>query len=243
MELVGPDQRQMTDEQQQVAEGRPVAAFCNPLQKGTSMFAKMTTSNTGGDFAKATPGMVSAVCVRLIDMGTQDGGQWGPKRKLMLAFEIDEARDDGKRFVVSASFNLSLHAKAALRQNIESWRGKAYGDGEPVDLTKLLGKPAMLNLVESEDGQYINIKSISPLAKGMTALEPEGDVFIFDFDAPDWDRFEGFGARLKERMLATPEYAKATGKAPAPQPNPTVAVGEITEPAAATADFDDDIPF
>ena len=206
----------------------------------------------GGDFANPSPGTVGAVCTRIIDMGTQES-QWGPKRRVLLSFEIDEEMSDGRRFIVSSSYTLSFHEKSALRQALEAWRGKTFAEGEEFDLGAVLGKPALLNLVESDKG-YTNIKSISPLPKGMPALEPDGEVLAFNLDAPDWDAFNDLSERLQEKIQASPEYQKAMGKAKSSAAEERVAKpassrvkmesAPKSEPAEPLpADFDDEIPF
>lgn len=190
------------------------------------------TATNGGDFKNPTPGMVSAVCTRIVDMGTQETS-YGDKRQVMLTFEIDEEMDDGRRFLVNNLFTLSFHEKSSLRQSIESWRGRAFKEGEPFDLSAIVGKPAMLNLVETDKG-YVNIKSISPLAKGMPALEPAGDLIVFSLDSPDWDAFDKLSERLRDKISNSREYKLTEENARGP----------VAEAATAAAgEFDDDIPF
>jgi len=143
----------------------------------------------GGNFEPAPAGTHAAVCTQIIDMGMQDGGQYGPKHRLRVAWEISEKRDDGKPHIVSQMFTVSLNEKAALRKTLESWRGRAFTKQELAgfDLENVLGKPCLLNVIHEQNGDrtYANIASISPLPKGMDAPEPEGELLVYSCDAPD----------------------------------------------------------
>lgn len=205
----------------------------------------------GGDFQNPTPGTVGSVCSRVIDMGTQDS-QWGPKRRVLVSWEIDEKMSDGRPFLVSSSYTLSFHEKSALLAMLESWRGKAFGSDENIDLKSIVGKPALLNLVEVEGkngGAFVNVKSVSPLPKGMPAIAPADGTTIFNLDEPDWDAFNDLSEKLQEKIAASPEYKQAMGHDPTtqgvvqspPKKATSVPRGEPAEPMAA--DFDDEIPF
>jgi hypothetical protein len=87
---------------------------------------------TAGDSKLYTPAPVGAhqaVCVDVIDKGIVEvtyAGKTKKQHKISLAWQIDETRDDGKRFLVYKRYTLSLNEKATLRKDLESWRGKAF---------------------------------------------------------------------------------------------------------------------
>ena len=142
---------------------------------------------TGGDsktFAPAPAGVHQGVCVDVVDMGMLNvsfGGKEKEQHKVRIVWQIDEAMpDDGKRYVVQKRYTLSLHEKANLRKDLESWRGKAFTDEElkGFDLEKLLSANCFLNVMHVAKGTdtYANIVSIMPLKKGMAKMEPENSV-------------------------------------------------------------------
>ncbi len=229
-QLVGPseaDWRQAEEsEKQRVEFERAQAAAQKSASKGNSM--QLVNSSAGGDFANPTPGTVNAVCTRVIDRGTQETN-FGPKRQLMISFEIDEQRNDGKRFMVNTVCTASIHPKSRLGGLLAGWRGKPFADGEEFDPKVLLGKPALLKLVEN--GDYGNIASMSKLPKGMSAMDPEGDLVHFDMAEPDWDAFATLSENLQATLNKAPEIGGSKEK-PATQSAPV-----------AAGDFDDDIPF
>ena len=199
-------------------------------------FRNQKASNKGDDFEPAPEGPHNAVCVRLVDMGMQDSKR-GPRRRVQIGFEIDEPRDDGERFMVASHITLSLHKKANLRQLLEGWRGRAYQDDEDVDITGVVGRPALINIVHNESGDtiYANIASVSPLPKGMEPLKPSRGTICLSLDPDEYSdaEFEKLSENMQDRIRSTPEWVELT--------NP----GTNLKPVAqeAVADFDDGIPF
>lgn len=213
-------------------------------------------ATTGGDFQNPEPVPSNAICVRIIDRGTDPNSksQFGPKRKLMISFEIDQTMDDGRPFIVNKFLNILDHygEKSGLRVFFESWRGQKYADDEDIDIGAALGAAALLSLVASQDGQYVNIDSISRLPKSMKPLTPKNPLLAFNLDEPDWDAFNELHEKAQETIMRTPEYKAAMGgdtkaghptnAGPASMSGPTSPPGtQAVE--AMPADFDDSIPF
>ena len=92
----------------------------------------------GKDFQIAPQGNHLACCYRIVDLGTQKtewDGAVKMQRKLHFSFELHGNEpglktDDGKPLVVSKRYTLSFFETAALRQDLESWRGRAFNDEE-----------------------------------------------------------------------------------------------------------------
>lgn len=195
----------------------------------------MKFNGNGKVYEKPSVGSVAAVCVRIIDLGTHDiTGKYGTKKKhqVRISWEIDEKMKDGKPFLVSKTYTKTLHEKGMLRPDLESWRGKAFTQEEleAFDDKKILGKPCLLNLVEN--GEYINIKAISPLPKGMSAPSPVGTPFTFSLAAEEFDQkiFDSLSETTKAKITLSPEYQALKGIASQ--------VGEDAPPAE-----DEQVPF
>ena len=163
-------------------------------------------------------GTYQAVCYRLYDLGSQFSEKWGKTaHQVLIVWEVPEARieieKDGVKVdlprVVSKKYTLSLNEKAALRKDLQSWRGRNFTQDElnSFDITKLLGVNCMMQIIHnSKDGKtYANIASIMPLYKGMKKLEPENVATYFSMqenmdipaDTPDW---------IKELIEGSAEY-------------------------------------
>lgn len=133
-----------------------------------------------GEFTPAPEGLHQAVCVDVVDQGLRQT-QWGEKHKVQIRWQIDQADEKtGRPFLVTASYTLSLHKKANLRQHLEAWRGQRFSEDElqGFDLEKLLGVNCQLQIVHSigdEGSVFANVQAIVPLGKGMVHLRPSAD--------------------------------------------------------------------
>lgn len=213
----------------------------------------LSKMNQGGaDFELTPEGVHSAVCYRVIDLGTQEGSYMGKPKiapKIMISWEIDERMEDGQRFAAHKRYTASMHEKASLRKALESWRGKPFveADFKPggFKLEKLLGAGCQLQIIhEDRDGKtYANIAAIMKLGKGMKPLTAEIEPFILDLDDFDPAAYAALSDGLKETIAKSPEFqalmgAKKNGAAGKLQQKALVA--ESRDPAD---DLDDEIPF
>jgi hypothetical protein len=131
----------------------------------------------GGNFQPAPSGVHQAVCVDVVDLGMLDvawQGKTKRQHKVNVAWQINEDRDDGKPYLVFKRYTLSLHEKAGLRKDLESWRGRKFTRDEEMgfDLESVIGANCLLNITHNQvaDKTYANVVSIMPLAKGMPAM-------------------------------------------------------------------------
>jgi hypothetical protein len=150
------------------------------------------SSGEGQSFEPAPAGMHQAVCVDVVDLGVLDEtwqGKTKRQHKVNLAWQIAELRDDGKPFLVFKRYTLSLHEKAGLRKDLESWRGKKFTRDEEMgfDLETVLGANCLLNITHNPVGDrtYANVASISPLMKGMSPMSAKGYVRKVDREQND----------------------------------------------------------
>ena len=149
----------------------------------------VASEGSGREFAQVPPGLAQGVCYDIWDIGFQRGeylGQPVVAHKIIIGFEVDELVKDGefegKRMTLNKFYTLSLHKKAALRAELESWRGKPFtaDELEGFDVEKLIGANGMLNVVHSEKGKA-KIANISPLMKNLAPMQPENKRTI-----PKW---------------------------------------------------------
>ena len=59
---------------------------------------------------------------------------------------------DGKPFLISRRYSLSLHEKSSLRRDLESWRGRAFTQEElrGFDLEVLIGVGCLVSVVHEQ---------------------------------------------------------------------------------------------
>lgn len=209
----------------------------------------IVSAASGGNFEPRKPieaGAYAAVCDMVVDLGVQPspGGQFAPKRTVVLRFQIPEIRveitKDGETkslpAVISRTVGLSLNEKSTLYALLTSWRGKQFTPEElkAFDLGKIAGKPAFINITHSVKGDrtFANLTSIMPLPKSIPAPVLEGEPLVYSTDASDpatFDKLPGWMAdKIAGRIIEAP---KAVPKA-------------APAAAAAAPDFaDDDLSF
>ncbi len=155
--------------------------------------AIIAKSGGGGNFKPAPTGVHTAVCVDVVDLGMKPT-PWGDKHKIRVVWQIEELMDNGKPFLVSKPYTLSLNEKANLRKDLESWRGRPFTEQESdgFDVEAVIGKNCLLNVQQKVSGEntYANVMGVMPLKKGMQAIVPMGYVRAQDRDpkapeAPD----------------------------------------------------------
>lgn len=149
---------------------------------------------TAGDtttFQPAPEGVHQAVCVDVIDKGLVEEtweGKTTRKHKILLSWQIAETREDGKPFLVSKRYTLSIGEKANLRKDLESWRGRAFTPAEEAqfDVESVIGANCLLNIQhrESKGKTYANVVSIMPLVKGMPKMTASAD-YVRVCDRPE----------------------------------------------------------
>jgi hypothetical protein len=182
----------------------------------------------------------------VVDLGVQPspGGQFAPKRTVVLRFQIPEIRveitKEGETkslpAVISRTVGLSLNEKSTLYALLTSWRGRAFTPEElkKFDLSKICGKPAFINITHSVKGDrtYANLTSIMPLPKAIPAPVMEGEALVYSTDEPNGALFDKLPGWMQDKIAAR------IVDAPKAAPKPAAA------PAALASDFaDDDLAF
>jgi len=129
-----------------------------------------------GEFTPAPEGLHQAVCCDVVDLGLKDT-TWGPKHKIQLRWQLEETMPDNedKPFLVVKQYTSSLHEKANLRSDLETWRGKKFTEEEleGFDIEKLLGVNCQLQIIYAPrdgGGVWANVKAIVPAPRNAKKL-------------------------------------------------------------------------
>ena len=153
--------------------------------------------SSGQDFEPIPAGLHPAVCYSLVDCGTHEEVWQGTPHDrsiLFITFELPlitiEIDGETKPKAISKKYTKSMHPKAALRHDLESWRGRKFGEAEArqgFDLSSIVGKNCQLNIVHNESGDktYANINGIVPLGQGMKKYDPYNPTVVYDIDMGD----------------------------------------------------------
>ena len=126
------------------------------------------------NFTPAPAGVKAAVCVDVEDLGwieEEYNGQKNVRHKVLIYFQIKDIEpNSGKPFLVVKRYTASLHEKANLRKDIETWFGRDLTPEEigEFDLEELIGDNCQLVIAhrESKGKTYANIQTIIPPSEG-----------------------------------------------------------------------------
>jgi hypothetical protein len=157
----------------------------------------------------------------MIHIGTNSyeyKGEMKKSDKVRLTFELCNERkvfkegDEAKPFSISREFGLTMGKKSNLRPFVESFIGTALDDDEAYgfDLEDLLKIPCLLNVVHAESGDntYANIKSASPLPKGMEAPAAFNEPKVIDVDTCSFAEIDALPDFIKDKMKSSEEYRR-----------------------------------
>ena len=163
-------------------------------------------------------GTYLATCVYSIDIGEQlceykDKGK-SYNNQVMIGFELVgvTVEIDGKQEprTLGRTFNVAKSKNAALRKFVSAWDAKEYGDEEfaEMDTNDLVGKPAMLNIVLNESGDYSNIDGVMQVPVGFPV--PQATLPLIRFDMEPWNQaaFEALPDWAQERIKKSTQYQK-----------------------------------
>lgn len=193
----------------------------------------LSETGNGGSFKLAPEGSWAAACVDFVDLGmveTTWEGQTRMQHKCRVVFEFQD--DAGEWFIASRRYTVSLNERAALRQMLEAWRGRAFTADElrAFDTDQLIGANAVIGIahVTRGDRTYDNIQTVMRPMRGMAKIEPSGTY-----------------VRVKDREQQQQNGAapEAAAQASAPQRQPAPVADDADFPPALEDVPDDGLPF
>ena len=160
-------------------------------------------------------GQYLAICVGVYDLGEQYSEKYkNYSPKLMITFDIPSVtiEIDGKQEPrqLSREFTISGKSNSNLRAFISSWNGIQYSDeafGEFDPLTQV-GKPAMINVLLNETGEYANIDTIMPLFPGLPTPTTATPMMSWDMDKWDDNLFNQLPTWVQEKIKKSTQYQK-----------------------------------
>lgn len=141
----------------------------------------------GGNFTPAPAGSWGAVCCDVVDLGIVEStfsGKAKKQHKIRVVWQLEESMEDGKPFLVSQRYTLSLHEKAGLRKDLESWRGRPFTEEEleGFDVETVIGAPCLLSIVQAVSGGnvYANVRGVAKLPRSMQAIRVRDYIRVVD---------------------------------------------------------------
>ncbi len=173
-------------------------------------------STGGGTFEQAPIGAHEAICIRIVDLGTQESEYKGEKtsrRQNLITWELpEEARDDGQPFIISKFYTASLGEKANLFKDLTSWLGKA--PTVPFDPKSLLGKPCQVVVTERNEKHVVSAVVALKQKDAAKLGEPHNPLVFFSLDEFDEEVFDDLPQGIQRMVMKSPEYATALADGP-----------------------------
>ena len=174
----------------------------------------MKITNQVSEREVAPEGTFNAICVQIVDLGTQTSVYKGKEKdvhKISFSFEIqDEVNSSGEPFYVYKNYSLSLAPKSSLSKDLKTWKGVTVERGKSFDVATLLGQPALVTIVHNEgDGvTYANIQGIAALMKGTKIKKAKADLIGFYMDGKvlDTKNFDKLGEYLQTKISESAEF-------------------------------------
>ena len=191
-------------------------------------------------------GTYLAVCVYSIAIGEQlcefkDKGK-SYNNQVMLGFELQgiTVEIDGKQEprTLGRTFNIAKSKNGALRKFVGAWESKEFKDEEflELDTNDLVGKPAMLNVVLNESGEYSNIESIMQVPAGYPVPQPSLPLIWFDMEPWDQAAFDKLPEWAQERIKKSTQWQKEHA------PTDAISAAPLEQPVSASA-AEGGVPF
>jgi hypothetical protein len=238
------------------------------------MSLTISSDGSGESLPKLQKGIYLGTCFRIVDLGTTDQeykGQKSKKTRVHITFEVTEAldptsnqatMDDGRPFAVSKTYTASLFEMAALRKDLESWRGKSFTEQElqGFDISNLIGCTARIEVghtapTEFSDGGNPKIMNLQRPDGGVQKVDTNNTQESFDMDIycdefrgkssaeskAMCDIFDSLPPWQQEDIESSYEYKAATGNSSEPSESEDLA--KLNDQAAQemnSPNFDDD---
>jgi len=182
----------------------------------------------GKKFEPVPAGNHVARVYRIIQIGTiteQYQGEDKEMNKVMVGFELpNETKvfkegEEAQPYVISREYTFSMNEKANLRKMVEGLLGVVLTDeeAEAFDLTDILGKACLLNVVHKKSATgnvYALIQGASPIPKGMDVPLAVNGRQVLDYESWEQETFDSLSDFLKEKIRSSKEYMKKFNPAP-----------------------------
>lgn len=186
----------------------------------------------GSDFPVLESDSYLARIYMVFDIGIQEG-KFGDKHQVIIGWELPtELGEDGRPYVISKFYTLSLNPKSNLCKDIEAMSQTIPEDKKgSFDFQKLIGMKSQLTVEKYQNAEGYDRNRITTVSKPMKGAKVPAAInapVFFDLESPDWDLFEQQPEWLKDKCNRN---------------SITPAAPDSPAPAIEVDDDDDDIPW
>ena len=204
----------------------------------------LTVSEKSGPSTPPIPaGTYLAVCSMMVDLGLQYNERFGnTQQKVLIGWEIPgetiEIDGEEKPRMISKQYTASLSAKATLRKDLESWRGKSFTPEElkAFDMKTIVGASCMLSIIHAKStttgNPYAKISGVMAVPKGMPRATLSEPPITLDLDTCDLADVQKLPNWIAEMIMNSETYRAMVNEPPA-----------IVELSDDDPENEDDLPF
>jgi len=172
------------------------------------------------EYEQAPKGTHLARCIKIIDIGTQEGtyeGKPTSNRQSVVTWELPKKlMEDGRPFTISKFYNITFGDKSNLTKDLVNWLGddpytiNKKTKKKSFDPTILLGKECQVTIVEREGSGKHAVNSVTSVPDGVEVPEPVNELFFFSLNKGEYDetKFDSIAKYFQEKIMASPEYAE-----------------------------------
>lgn len=190
----------------------PVKSGRRIVKRSKEPTMPLDVRNTGArDFRLVPEGVHDAVCNMVVDCGIQPGGKFRPRHQVYIRWEIPSERVQwtdrfGEKHEgpmnIGKFYTASLAEKAALRRDLENWRGRAFTREELAgfDLFRILGTACRLVVTHTTHGgeTYANVTGVTGFPRD--AEKPRAEHRLVKYSPEEPEQFDELPQRLREKV-------------------------------------------
>lgn len=173
------------------------------------------------------PGTYPAICCQIIDLGQQFNETYhSTARKVLIGWEVIgetvEVNGETQPRIFSKIYTASLNEKAALRRDLNAWRGRPFTAQElaAFDLKAILGAPCLISVIH-QTGQtgntYATLASISKPPKGYPFPAQSVPSVTYDIEADDPAKVDELPKWIGEMIRRSGSYEERVAQTAAPK--------------------------
>jgi len=169
------------------------------------------------------PGNYPAICYQLVLIGTIKEKYMDQEEKevnkMMITWELPSEKvvfkegDEPKPFVVSRFFNKTSDERGNLFKWLTRWSPKINKDNiHKFDLKLILGQPCLLSVdVKKRENKRdrLDATGIASVPKGMTIEERTNEIFFFDVEDFDQEKFNTLPEFIREMIVSSKEFKES----------------------------------
>lgn len=206
--------------------------------KGADEMPLNIRSPGAGEFKRVPQGIHLAVCDMVVDCGIQPAGNLRPRHQVYIRWEIPSQRiawtdrsgaaREGP-MSIGKLYTASLAEKAALRRDLENWRGRPFTREElrGFDLFRVLGTACQLLITHASQGEetYANVSGVMGFPRDAAKPQPERRLIKYSPREPD--QFDELPQWLRKKVASAL----------------TAPAGDAPGALAADRDAQEDLPF